>query len=150
MVTLNFIKIKTSTEDSAGSSNNLALKICQDGMTTRYPPEPIDCCNTGTISGNLDKGSEVQFSRTKLGECDRVKINSNADIDVTFTQVNSNGWRGEMLSVFGVKDGAVWTYGCPITTWLDVNSQEDHGENNPSSFETNCKVTEYKEPDYDY
>ena len=86
------------------------------------------------------------FAYSLIGECYKFEINSNEDIDVTFNQVNTDGWRGELVTI-NAWDYNTWDYyfyGCPITTWLDVNSQEDHGENNPSSFETVCKVTETK------
>merc|ERR1739848_230088 len=108
------------TQDHADSSNNLDIKICQDQK----------CCNTGTLIGNFDKGSKKQFQGKKIGDCFLFELNSNEDIDVTFNQLNSDGWRGELLTIITVQDMATWTYGCPVTTWLDVNSQEDHGEDN--------------------
>ena len=123
--------VKTSTQDYADSSNNLDIKICQDQK----------CCNTDTLTGKLDKGSEKYFFPENFGECHEFEINSNEDIDVTFNQVSTDGWRGELVKIVFNKELDYYFYGCPITTWLDVNSQEDDGENNPSSFETVCKVT---------
>ena len=66
------------------------------------------------------------------------------DIDVTFNQLNTDGWLGEDVTIVtyptnqAVNEHKEWIYDCPITTWLDVDSEEG----NPSSFETTCKVTE--------
>ena len=121
-----WLNIKTSTQDYADSSDNLDIKICQDQK----------CCNTGTIKANFDKGSTQHIGSP--GECDNFELNYNEDIDVTFTQLTTDGWRGELLSITLFDGDNGWKYECPITTWLDKDSTEGYS----SIFETNCKVTD--------
>lgn len=133
-VIINYIMIKTSTQDHADSSDNLEITVCQDQ----------NCCSTGAVFGKLDKGSENKYFSSELGECDKFELHSDKDIDVTFNQLNTNGWLGEDVTIVtyptnqAVNEHKEWIYDCPITTWLDVASEEG----NPSSFETTCKVTE--------
>ena len=134
IVKVSWLDVKTSTQDYADSSNNLDIKICQDQK----------CCNTGTLIRNFDKGSTNNFGTTIIGECGNFKLNSNEDIDVTFTQLTTDGWRGELLSITLFDGDNGWRYECPITTWLDKDSTEGYS----SIFETNCKVTDTM--DYDY
>ena len=112
----------------------MEITVCQDQ----------NCCNTGAVFGKLDKGSENKYFSSELGECDKFELHSDKDIDVTFNQLNTDGWLGEDVTIVtyptnqAVNEHKEWIYDCPITTWLDVASEEG----NPSSFETTCKVTE--------
>ena len=126
--------IKTSTQDYADSSDNLEITVCQDQ----------NCCNTGAVFGKLEKGSENKYFSSELGECDKFELHSDKDIDVTFNQLNTDGWLGEDVTIVtyptnqAVNEHKEWIYDCPITTWLDT----DHIDY-PSSFETTCKLTSF-------
>ena len=118
--------IKTSTQDYADSSDNLEITVCQDQ----------NCCSTGAVFGQLDKGSENKYFSSELGECDKFELNSDKDIDVTFNQLSTNGWLGEDVTIatYSYLSNQPRIYDCHITTWLDVGVDAY-----PSSLQTTCK-----------
>ena len=104
------VNIKTAAVDHADTgATDIQAEICQGPH----------CCTL--IIGPMNKGATTKYDGDNLSDCKNHALlqDSGDAVTVTFSTTNTDGWRGEFISL-SFTNGHI--YQCPIDDFIDYDT----------------------------